>query len=1057
MMSHVQKWATVGALVILSALQVVSGQTTATIWLSTAVPTLVDAGPDSAVELGVKFRSDVSGFVTGIRFYKASSNTGTHVGNLWSSTRTKLATATFSGETASGWQQVNFASPVAIAANTVYVASYHTNVGHYSDDENYFTGKGVDNPPLHALAAGVSGINGAYRYGGNSAFPNQDWRSSNYWVDVMFTTTMVSDTTPPTVTGFAIPATSTSLTVQIGSFTASDNVGVTGYMVTESATAPLGSGSGWSAAPPTSYPFSNAGTKTLYAWAKDAANNVSASRSATVTIALDATAPTVTGFIIPAAASSLTVPITTFTASDDVGVTGYMVTESATAPSATGSGWTASPPASYTFASAGAKTLWAWAKDAATHVSRSLSASVTITLADTTAPTVTGFTIPATSSGLTVPITTFTATDLVGVTGYFVTESATAPSATASGWTATAPASYTFASAGAKTLYAWAKDAANNVSTSRSASVTITLSTGGPEPAGWFSGDMHVHRSCGGSPEALSSLKTKMGTNNLAVISVLADSGNAEVQNAPADLPKVNGQDDAISSSGRIVHWDTEWHWDATYGQYAHQALGGHIIGLGLTEAHQFWNELTFDVLSWIRNQGGIGGFAHMQYLDGWIPQSLSCCTPIEYPVEVALGSADFISEDVDDNNSGISMNPEAAIDAYYKLLNTGFRPGLAAGTDYPCNSSRPLGALLTYAQVAGGQMTYRNWIEGIRNGRTVISRNGHKEFLALMVNGTATPGDQINLTAAGPLPVAVQWTATQNITATIELVSNGVVVATRQAAVTASTPVVWNTTVDFPKSGWVAARTMGSDGHLSHTAAVFVIVNDASIRASAADAQFFINWMDNLLAKIGPGGAWRSYFSTELTQAQARYQAAKTVFQQRFSESGGTPPPPPPPPPPGAQTIFTTQTPTLFENDEMYELGTKFYAGVNGTITQVRLFTHASEGGNHTVRIWQVSGATVVSGPHTWNVTSGAAGWKTFTLPTPLAITANTDYIVAVSNSSTDRWYAEQTSGLASPIVSGSLHTYAGSGIYSSTAGAMPTASWQNTNYFRDVVFTAQ
>ena len=60
--------------------------TNCTIWPSTTVPGLVDQGPDSAVELGVKFRSDVAGTITGIRFYKASTNTGTHVGNLWSST-----------------------------------------------------------------------------------------------------------------------------------------------------------------------------------------------------------------------------------------------------------------------------------------------------------------------------------------------------------------------------------------------------------------------------------------------------------------------------------------------------------------------------------------------------------------------------------------------------------------------------------------------------------------------------------------------------------------------------------------------------------------------------------------------------------------------------------------------------------------------------------------------------------------------------------------------------------------------------------------------------------
>jgi Domain of unknown function (DUF4082) len=161
------------------------------IWSSATVPGLADGGPDSAVELGVKFRSDVAGYITGIRFYKHTSNTGTHVANLWSLAGTRLATATFSGETASGWQQVTFASPVAIAANTVYVATYLCPNGHYSADLNYFASQGVDTPPLHALASGATGgPNGVFAYGATSTFPNQTWFAANYWVDVMFSTTV---------------------------------------------------------------------------------------------------------------------------------------------------------------------------------------------------------------------------------------------------------------------------------------------------------------------------------------------------------------------------------------------------------------------------------------------------------------------------------------------------------------------------------------------------------------------------------------------------------------------------------------------------------------------------------------------------------------------------------------------------------------------------------------------------------------------------------------------------------------------------------------------------
>jgi hypothetical protein len=215
----------------------------------------------------------------------------------------------------------------------------------------------------------------------------------------------------------------------------------------------------------------------------------------------------------------------------------------------------------------------------------------------------------------------------------------------------------------------------------------LTAQAANPESAGWYAGDIHVHRSCGSSPEAISSLYNKMSTNNLAAISLLADMGNGEVQNPATDLPLVNGQDASVSSPGRILHWDAEWHWDATYNQYSHQALGGHLVALGLSEANQIWEEYTYPILQWVRQQNGIAGFVHMQFLDNnnGLPQNLSCCTPIEYPIEVALGAADFIAEDIVNGNLAVSgMYPENAIQAYYRLLNTGFRPGYAAGTDYP-------------------------------------------------------------------------------------------------------------------------------------------------------------------------------------------------------------------------------------------------------------------------------------------------------------------------------------------------------------------------------------
>ena len=119
---------------------------------ATTSPAVADGGDAGAVNLGVDFTSDTNGFIDGIRFYKAATNTGTHIGDLWTTSGTKLAQATFTGEPASGWQQVFFSTPVAVTAGTTYVASYLAPVGHYSATAQTFLTAGVDSPPLHALA-----------------------------------------------------------------------------------------------------------------------------------------------------------------------------------------------------------------------------------------------------------------------------------------------------------------------------------------------------------------------------------------------------------------------------------------------------------------------------------------------------------------------------------------------------------------------------------------------------------------------------------------------------------------------------------------------------------------------------------------------------------------------------------------------------------------------------------------------------------------------------------------------------------------------------------------
>jgi len=148
-------------------------------------PATVNVADSGSVVLGMKFQTSTVGKIRGIRFYKSVGNTGTHVIALWSSTGTLLSSATVTGETASGWQEASFASPIAIAANTTYVAGYLAPKGHYSATSNGFAAA-TKVTPLTGLANSTS-PNGLYTYSGSLVFPTSTFNASNYFVDVMFT------------------------------------------------------------------------------------------------------------------------------------------------------------------------------------------------------------------------------------------------------------------------------------------------------------------------------------------------------------------------------------------------------------------------------------------------------------------------------------------------------------------------------------------------------------------------------------------------------------------------------------------------------------------------------------------------------------------------------------------------------------------------------------------------------------------------------------------------------------------------------------------------------
>jgi hypothetical protein len=421
-----------------------------------------------------------------------------------------------------GWQTVPLTSPVAVnSGQKVWLAWVFQN----NPGIRYTTG-----------TPGSAYVSSYWPSGMPTIFGTSKIANTKYSLFCNYLpNTNLPDVTKPVVTAFTLPSTSSTLIVAVNSFSTSDNKGVTGYILTETSATPLASVSGWRNTAPVSYTFTTAGTKTLYAWAKDAAGNVSASISDQVIITLPVNNDISLGNTNVYSGTinwgnRLAMPVS-FTKAGEIksisiyhdGGTGNVLfgvfsdqsgypssrlgvtastavnpkagwqTVQLTSPVPVISGqkvWLTwvfqnSPVLRYTAGTPGrAASSNSWANGMPTTFGTSTLASNKYSIyctytpnseTDVTRPSVTIFTIPATSSSLTVGISSFTASDNKGVTGYILTETSATPLASVSGWSNTAPVSYTFTTAGTKTLYAWAKDAAGNVSASISDQVIITL------------------------------------------------------------------------------------------------------------------------------------------------------------------------------------------------------------------------------------------------------------------------------------------------------------------------------------------------------------------------------------------------------------------------------------------------------------------------------------------------------------------------------------------------------------------------------------------------------
>ena len=175
------------------------------LWGDTAVPAVAAQTTPAPSSWASSSSSTSPATITGIRFYKGAGNTGHARRPPLDAARARCSPRRPSpARRRPGWQQVDFATPVAITANTTYVVSYYAPAGGYAVNGGYFDDdRRRQRPAARAVQHGV-GRNGVYVYGG-SGFPTNTFNATNYWVDVVFDVAP-TDTTPADASAVVPPA-----------------------------------------------------------------------------------------------------------------------------------------------------------------------------------------------------------------------------------------------------------------------------------------------------------------------------------------------------------------------------------------------------------------------------------------------------------------------------------------------------------------------------------------------------------------------------------------------------------------------------------------------------------------------------------------------------------------------------------------------------------------------------------------------------------------------------------------------------------------------------------
>ncbi len=1028
-----------------------------TLWTPNDVPGTSDSGDASAVTVGTAFTSDSAGSVTGVRFYKSAANTGTHVGGLYDSSGNLLASVTFSGETASGWQQANFSSAVRIAANTTYIVAYYAPSGHYADDPYYWfmpspTGGNVLNsPPLHAVPASMSANNGFFSYGSSLSFPTSSYQDTNYWVDPVF---MPATGVPGPPTNVTATAGNASASVSWSPPTSGGtpaNYVITPYIGATAQPTTTVPGSATSASITgltngTSYTFTVTGTNSSGTGAASAQSNAVTPDNAppgapTGVTAMPASSQAQVSWTAPTSTGGS--PITGYTVTPYAGSTaGTPVNVGATATSATITGLTNGTAYTFTVtATNGNGTGPASAPSAATTPEDTIfdfSVPQTPDSGDGSSVTI-GVKFTPSTNGTVTGIRFYKAATNVGThigtlwsSSGTVLASATFANETASGWQ-----TVTFGS-------------------------PVAVTAGTTYVAGYYAPKGHYSYTSGGFASS--------GVTNGPLTAVANGT-------SPNGVYAYATQSAFPSSTFNATNYWVDVEFQPGTGGGGGSGPPSAPTGVAATpasgEAGVSWTAPS--------NIGGgpITGYTVTPYAGTTAGTPLTVGGGVTTATVTSLTNGTAYTFKVTATNS-IGTSPASSASAAVTPEDTIFDLATPSVPDGGDTSSVELGVKFTAG--ANGTVTGIRFYKAATNTGTHVgslwTANGLLLASGTFTNETNSGWQTLTFTSpvainAGTTYVAGYFAPNGHYTFTSagfsSAVTNGPLTAVADG--TSSNGVfAYSGASTFPSSSYNAANywvdVMFQPGGSS------VPTPPTGVTASPASSQAQVSWT----APTSNGGSALTGYtvtpyagSTAGTPVAAGPSAttanvgglangtAYTFVVTATNATGTSGPSTASSAVTPEDTIFDFATPTTVDagDSSPITLGVNFTPTANGQITGLRFYKAAANTGTHVGNLWSATGTLLASGTFT---NESASGWQTLTFSSPVSVTAGTTYVAGYFTPSGH--YSDTPAGFNSGVDNGPLQANAsnstmGNGLFAyGGASTFPTGSYNASNYWIDVLF---